>query len=279
MKIRFIDLHNDIITEVSQRRFSKYIKSAERAGVEVILASVWTTEIKDPMQEIKKYRRFIDSIKTRVKLLLHIEDAWFVDKQNIDELLTYKPFSIGLTWNQNNKLAGGAFADGVLTQLGKTIVKKLLADDIVIDLAHLNRQSFSQVAKLLADKDKPLFCSHTCFDEVNPNLRNLDKNQVQTIVDAGGVIGLTLVSNFLSKNKRAAIRDVYRHILYFIENFGEENIAIGTDFFGTSNLPKKLRKYKDFKCFRKFLVRQGLADKVIDKIFFQNANKFLSSYM
>jgi len=280
METRLIDLHNDVITEVSSKRFLNYINRAKSAGVEVILVSVWTTKMQQPMQEIKKYRQLIDTVnaKNKTKLLLHIEDAWFINEHNIEQLLEYKPFSIGLTWNEDNSLAGGAQSDGGLTQLGKTIAERLLANGIVIDLAHLNRQSFSQVAKLTTAQGKKLFCSHTCFDDVNPNPRNLDRNQVQAIVDSGGVIGLTLVAGFLG-NKRATIHDVYAHIMYFIENFGEDNIAIGTDFFGTVDLPRRLVKYGDFRRFKRFLVKQDFSNAVIDKIFYQNANKFLSSYI
>ena len=108
MKTKFVDLHNDAIIKLSAADFEKYIIEAEKAGVEVIFVSVWTTEMTDPLLRIKEYRQLIDKIKTKVKLLLHIEDAWFVDEANIGELIACKPYSVGLTWNANNALAGGA---------------------------------------------------------------------------------------------------------------------------------------------------------------------------
>jgi len=238
MKIHLADLHNDAITKLSQRQFFKYIKSARKIGIETILVSVWTTEMQNPMQQIREYSKLLDE-----GLLLHIEDAWFVNEDNIEELIELRPFSVGLTWNENNNLAGGAYADGGLTPQGIAIIEKLTANGIHIDLAHLNRKSFFQVTKVL--KGQKLLCTHTCFDEVHPHPRNLTAKQIQTIVDSGGIIGLTLVRDFLGSG------GVWAHIKYFLENFGEDNLGIGTDFFGTKNLPKGFKKYKHFHRLKK----------------------------
>jgi len=264
---KIIDLHNDAITTLSPEDFITYIKESKAAGVDTILVSVYTTEMINPMQEIKKYRQIIDSINTDTRLLLHIEDAWFVNMQNIDELVSFAPYSVGLTWNQNNDLAGGALDDGNVTQLGKVIIEKLVANGIKIDLAHLNKQSFYSVAEVLETHDQRLLCTHACFDRVHPHPRNLDHGQVQTIVESGGIIGLTLVTDFLGG-------DIYEHIKYFIENFGEDNLAIGTDFFGTAKLPDGLKKYKDFVDFKKVLLKNGLSKATIDKIFWRNASEY-----
>jgi len=259
--MRLVDLHNDAITSLSPKCFSKYIKRAKKVGVETMLVSVWTTEMQNPLERIREYKKLLGE-----GLLLHIEDAWFLNIDNIEELINLRPFSVGLTWNKNNNLAGGAYDNGGLTPLGRAIVKKLVANGIHIDLAHLNRKSFFQVAKLL--KGQKLLCTHTCFDEVHPHLRNLNRKQIQTIVDSGGLIGLTLVSDFLGAG------DVWGHIKYFLDNFGEDNLAIGTDFFGTTNLPKNLKRYKDFRRFKKFLASKGLTDSTINKIYHINYHDF-----
>jgi membrane dipeptidase len=259
--VELLDLHADYILA--------HLKSAEKYGVKVALTSVYTTKLKDPMREIKYTRQIIDEHKTGVELRLHIEDAWFVDENNIDELIGYKPFSVGITWNGNNKLAGGAHGDGELTELGKLVVKKLVANGVVIDLAHLNRKSFYQVAEML--KGQRLLCTHTCFDEVHPHNRNLDRKQIQTIVDSDGIVGLTFVGKFLTSDRRVTMEDVYKHIEYFIKNFGEDNLAIGTDFLGAPKFPRGLNKYKDMYRLKKFLLGKGLSEATIHKIFYANA--------
>ena len=258
--MRFSDLHNDAITNLPAKKFSRYIARAQKDGVQTILISIWTTQMQNPLQQIKYYKQILDSLKTNVNLLLHIEDAWFITQQNIHELIALKPYSVGLTWNTNNNLAGGAYGNGNLTELGRYIIEELVANGIHIDLAHLNKQSFYQVAELLKT---PLLCTHTCFDEVHPHPRNLDRQQIQTIVDSGGIIGLTLVNDFLGEP------GILAHIEYFLKNFGDSNLSMGTDFFGTDNLPKGLRKYAHFRRLRKHFPPETL-----DKIFHINYHDF-----
>ena len=240
-------------------------------GVKAVFVSVWTSNMERPMQRIQEIRQFLDGIESSVRLLLHIEDAWFVNEGNLDELIAMRPFSVGLTWNANNNLAGGALSDGHLTEAGKAAVEKLAAAGVLIDLAHLNRSSFFEVVQL----SKPFFCSHACFGEVCRNPRNLDRDQIQAIVDSGGVVGLTLVGDFLRAVGRAGFVDVYRHIKYFIDNFGDDFLCIGTDFYGTKKLPRGLRSFRGFKRFRKFLLRKGLSEACISKIFYVNSYKVL----
>lgn len=279
MEMRIIDLHNDAVVFLSRRKLERYILKAWKNGVRLIVLSVWTTEMKDPMKRIKTFRRIIDDLHVPVKLLLHIEDAWFLNEGNIGELIACRPFSVGLTWNENNALAGGANSEGMLTTLGKTVIEQFVANDIKIDFAHLNKQSFFEVAKILTEHKQKLMCSHTCFCEIHMHARNLDHEQIKTIVDSDGIIGLTFVGSFLTSSKRVKINDVINHIKYFLQNFGENNIAIGSDFYGTKNLPQNLRGYKSFRKLKKLLMSKGLTEQMIDKIFFLNAEKFFMSYI
>lgn len=259
----FADLHNDVITELSPRKFKRYIKRAHRNGVRTMLISVWTTKMQEPLQHVKYYRQVIDKISTQTKLHLHIEDAWFLNQQNVGEFIALNPYSVGMTWAEDDRV-------------DLEIVERLVKSGIIIDLAHLSERSFWKVVSVIKEEGEkrgkkiPLLCTHTCFDEVNPHWRNLDREQVQKIVDSGGLIGLTLVGDFLNKMDFATMHDVYVHIKYFLDNFGTDGLGIGTDFFGTSNLPKGLKNYEHFKKLEKFLLSKGLSKTTIDKIFHIN---------
>ncbi|MCL2756354.1 MAG: dipeptidase [Firmicutes bacterium] len=271
-----MDLHNDVITEMDDEKFLKYIADVERNGVDVVLLSIWTTRMVNPLNEIRMARQKIDNIETSVKLLLHVEDAWFINEQNLDELVSLRPFSVGITWNSDNDLAGGAYGEGDLTNLGRIVIKRLVQEGIAIDVAHLNRKSFHSVINFIKPLDAKVFCSHTCIDYVNPHPRNLDDAQIKELINMDGIIGLTLVGDFLNSDNVARMNDVYCHIQCFIEKFGSDNLAIGTDFFGTANLPKGLNGYKDFKKLKRFFVKKGLSVETIDKIFYLNAWRFVS---
>ena len=228
------DLHNDVIIKMCAWRFARYIRRSAAAGVTELFVSVWTTKMRNPMRRIRRYRARIDRVAAQnpsIKLHLHIEDAWFVNDGNIDRLLSYKPYSVGLTWNHENPLAGGASALGRLTPLGARVATKLCDNGVYVDLAHLNRKSFFDVMAIIRASGQRPLCTHTCFNEMCPHARNLTRGQVRAIVDAGGTIGLTLVKKFLSPAK-ATVADLYRHIDYFKRNFPHGNLGLGTDFFG-----------------------------------------------
>ena len=310
--MRIVDLHTDAICELSARGFLRYVRRAGRAGVRVILASVWTTEMRDPMQKIARARKLIDkinaqttkfsrdqipplsvshtaSVSSRVapatstratpthptpRVLLHIENGWFITPENLDDVIALRPFSVGLTWNADNNLAGGARGSGDLTEFGRVVVSRLIDAGVRIDTAHLNEKSFWSVAS--APKP-PVFCSHACFSAVEQNVRNISGDQIRAIIDGGGVVGLTFVGRFLcgSRGNRAGVRDIYAHIRYFLDNFGVDNIAIGTDFCGTTDLPKGVRNYKGFRKVEKFFLARGVSHEIIAKIFYENAEKFI----
>jgi len=275
-----IDLHNDVITEITPAKLKKHLKHAQNNNVKTILISIWTTKMKNPLHQIKHYSQFANDLKKLypdIDLRIHIEDVWFLNEQNIDEFICISPYSVGLTWNNKNPLGSGASnIKGGITELGWKIIKKLTLHDIIIDLAHLNRQSFFQVSNFLIKNNKKLLCTHTCFDGICSHLRNLDNDQIQMIVNSNGLVGLTLVGDFLTTRKNAKKDDLFNHINYFIKNFGTNNLAIGTDFYGTSNLPKRLKKYKHFQKFRKFLLEKGISETTVNKIYYQNAENFFN---
>jgi len=217
--MRFTDLHNDFLLHLPS----------------TVIASVWTTELQDPMAEIRRYRSLWNG-------MLHIEDGWFITPENIDEIIAFRPYSVGLTWNTDNALAGGAHGNGDLTPWGRKVIEKLVKAGIIIDLAHLNRQSFWSVVELLKERGQKLFCSHCCFDEIHPHPRNLDREQLRAIVESDGIVGLTPVEKFLGDG------GFHAHLDYFIENFGSDNIGIGTDYpYGEKIL---WRNFERFNCNR-----------------------------
>jgi microsomal dipeptidase-like Zn-dependent dipeptidase len=228
------DLHNDAITKLGRGRFLRYVKKAGKQGLSAMLVSVWTTKLRDPLGAVKRAREIIDGAGTGVRLLLHIEDAGFVDLGNIDAVLACRPFSVGLTWNFDNGLAGGAKGSGQVTDLGREVIGRFRSAGVKIDLAHLNRQSFFEVAEIL--RGEKLLCTHTCFDAVTPHLRNLTRAQVELIVESGGVVGLTFERSF-------SRGDVLAHYRWFLENFGAGNLCIGTDFYG-ADIPRGFNSYK-----------------------------------
>ena len=68
------------------------------------------------------------------------------------------------------------------------------------------------------------------------------------------IIGITFVGYFLGDNP-ATIKGVVKHIDYFLQKFGDDNISIGSDFNGTDYLPSNLKRYSHFKNLKNLLLK------------------------
>lgn len=268
---KIFDLHNDYFLKFKddEKKSSYVTKKAEDA--ENIVSAIWTSELNtnESMYVLEQARNFVNSHQ---KLFLGVEDLHFLNKTNLEKFISLRPIYAGLTWNTTNCIAGGAHESGKITGFGKSVIKTLDQRNIKVDIAHLNEDSFMDVSKT---SDKPLFCSHTAFFGVQPHSRNLKDYQLKMIVDSNGLVGLCLVSDFINGTKKCKLADVVAQIDYFACKFGIDNLALGTDFFGTTHLPKDIKTYSELSSkLSKALIDLGYTEKSINKIFYENAYKF-----
>ena len=81
------------------------------------------------------------------------------------------------------------------------------------------------------------------------------------------------MGDFIS-NKKTSIEDVAIQIAYFLKKYGAKNLAIGSDFFGSTNLPEGLASYTDFAMLKLKLKKLGIKNRTINKIFYKNMDHF-----
>ncbi len=267
---KIFDLHNDYFLKIPKNsKKQSYLLSEKSAGN--IISAIWTTELneRESFVMLDKASEFINKNETA---FLGVEDLHFLNKDNLLDFIKFKPMYAGLTWNTCNALAGGAHECGKLTTFGKQVVKKLEDNYIKVDLAHLNENSFLDVAKV---SERPYFCSHTACYSLCNNSRNLKDYQLKMICDSGGLVGLCLVSDFLNGSNKSYVEDLICHIDYFACHYGIDNLAIGTDFYGTKHLPKGIKNYDGLvKLVSKKLLQMGYTEIAISKILYDNANNF-----
>ena len=205
-------------------------------------------------------------------LFFGLEDIGYIDEQREEEVFSWRPIYASLTWNEENALAGGCMSDAGLTRKGRQVAEQLSQCGIYVDCAHLNQKSFRE---LLACKVFGLIDSHTCLNAVCRHPRNLKDWQAAEIVERNGLIGITLVGRFLCPDGHAEAEDVFRHIDYGVQKFGVDFFCIGSDFNGTDDLPRGLRKYADFCRLEECFIRAGYSSCDIEKIFVKNLQNFL----
>ncbi len=266
------DTHNDFLTELAPSEFATYAKRCKRSGVESICASYWSTQRRAKHIEAELAER-AGILREKTNFLLHIEDLWWVEnEEGLKNLLRHKPFSCSLTWNDKNALASGSAAVGGLSEWGKACVKALMDAGVVVDVAHLNRQSFFEVAKLVG---KNVYCSHAGFYGVRRHKRNLTDKQIDMIVKSNGFVGLFFFDKCLKKRTKGdettfGVADIVESLCYFTSRWGFDNIGIGTDFFGIENPPERLADYADFHNLADALFLRGFSLQQVNKIFCEN---------
>ena len=234
--MQICDSHNDLLTTFDTVfEFENYLKNFcinnEVVKIftafyvsEKMLRQLSSSEILNLMG--KKF----DIIKNKKIAIPTIENIGFIENyHDLDEIIAFHPFAVTLTWNYDNRLAGGAYGNGGLTKFGREVISILEQNHILIDTAHLNKLSFMEFVNTTK---YPLFCSHTSSRSVYNIPRALDDEQLCLIRDSGGFVGLCLYSTLLS-DRPATNKTILTHLDHIISITGDENIGIGSDFNGT----------------------------------------------
>ncbi len=163
--------------------------------------------------------------------------------ENADALLEYPPEAlkergfrvIGLTHFGKNRLADGNAVPRPkgLTLRGRELVRKLDQLGFAIDTAHLPDPGFRDVAATFTG---PLLSSHTGLRAFHDVPRNLSDDQIKTILERDGVIGIAACPGILSADEKADMDLVFRQIDYLVQKYGPEGVGIGSDLGGYSTI-------------------------------------------
>ena len=178
---------------------------------------------------------------------------------------------LGLTWNYANSLAGGADSEEGLSEFGYEVVSECEKLGIIIDGAHLNRRSFFDLQKAVT---KPYIISHTCCNALCEHRRNLDDEQLKTVGEKDGVVGITFARVFLGKDQD--LETLLMHILHAVDKAGIEHVGIGSDFDGT-DLAYGIESIDDWLKIEHGLQQKGLSCLQTEKIMGENFKRVLKS--
>lgn len=257
------DLHSDFPTAVRQNELHSLARSF--APNEVI-GAIWTSE----MGDIALYR--VESITRELLVLgyrtIAIEDIGFLGENNGYERFDFCRYAYcTLTWNYNNAFGGGAADDGKLTAAGRAAIKAMLGAGCALDVAHLNRRTFFEAV----EASNRVICSHTGF---NSHFRSLDDSQVKLLIERGAPIGLACVRAFTDA---VDISSFARVIDMFCQKYGCDNLCIGTDYFGSTDIPPDMDDYQKLSKVGDTLFSYGYRTQDIDKIFYGNAKTFFTT--
>lgn len=143
---------------------------------------------------------------------------------------------IGLTWSRRNFAADGCFygaakegQKGGLSDFGVRIIEKAEELGMIIDVSHLNDKGFADVIRF---SNQPVIASHSNSRVLANTMRNLTDDQIKTIANVDGVIGIN-ASNILVSDEtdsRSNISGLVDHIEHMLNLEGSKHVGFGFDF-------------------------------------------------
>ncbi|MCA9491855.1 MAG: membrane dipeptidase [Myxococcales bacterium] len=146
--------------------------------------------------------------------------------------------SLGATNSPLEKVRG----DKHLTPWGRTVVEQCNERRVFVDLAHIHERGFWDAVDV-HDRTQPLIATHAGAMGVRESWRNLTDDQIRTIADTGGVVGIIFEPSFLRRpgGPEDGASMVVEHLERVIEAGGEEAAALGSDFDGAIRPTRDLR--------------------------------------
>ncbi|MGN0492486.1 MAG: dipeptidase [Acutalibacteraceae bacterium] len=282
--MNYFDLHCDTPYECYFKK-QEFLKnslavSGEKGAAFEKWSQVFAVWIRDDQDEpYKLYKAILKDFKEKLSkkpdnLIPYFSvEGGAVIEDDIDRLYDLNGDGVRiltLTWNGENRIAGGSKTDKGLTHFGKRVIREMNDLNMLCDLSHLNEKSFYSAVELA---DFPL-ATHSNCKTVFDCPRNLSDSQLKLIAEKGGIVGLCLYTEFLGGD---VFDRLYQNIYHLLELGMENNIAVGSDFDG-ADMAAELDSIAKIPILYAKLCEKGLSETVLDKIFYKNAENYLETF-
>jgi len=195
---------------------------------------------------------------------------------------------IQLSYHFRNAAAdgGGERIESGLSLFGISLVKEMNRLGMVVDLAHVGRQSVLEAAEVSED---PVIASHSNPRALMDAYQNKTDEEIKAIAEKGGVIGVTAFPRLVSKDPdKCTLDDLLDFIDYVDQLVGVNHVGIGLDFaegwaeYPPTRMtlmkidkriytyPKGIQTVTEFPNITKGLVGRGYSDAEARKILGEN---------
>ena len=168
-----------------------------------------------------------------LKILLHVEghDA-ITSLDQIQDLRQRGIRSFGFVRNFDNSLASchKTTTERGLTPMGRDAIALMNEIGMMVDTAHMSHRAMMDVLEV---STKPILNSHSNLLAFQSNTRNVSDDFLRGLAKNGGVLGLSLASNFIENTLYKPSIDTYLlHIAHVRNLSGDEHVAFGSDYHG-----------------------------------------------
>ena len=213
-------------------------------------------------------------------------------EDDLGNIALFKELGVGIAqiaYNTQNLVGTGCYEsyDHGLSDYGRDVVAEMNRVGMMCDLSHVGPRTSDDVIRL---STQPVCYSHCLPAALKPHPRNKSDEQLRTIAEHGGFVGMTMFPPFLPKGPDSSVEDYVRAIAHVINVVGEDCVGIGTDFtqdhdpaffdwithdkgngrrltdFGTIRNPAGLARIGDFPNLTAAMERAGWAEGRIRKV-------------
>ena len=183
--------------------------------------------------------------------LIHAEGVYFIETEDDLKLLEWLweegVRSVGPMYNDDNPLGGGAMGDPArgLTPLGRAFLMQAWRMGFLVDCAHANHRTKSDMIDLALVTGQEMHYSHGHLDE--PLLpvfgeRGLPRDMARRLLETGALIGLAPHPGFYETFDR------HMEEIEFLAEIAAHQVALGSDFAGINRpAPDGRRLFDEFK--------------------------------
>ncbi|MCG8325335.1 MAG: dipeptidase [Thiotrichales bacterium] len=150
------------------------------------------------------------------------------DLDNVDVFYGLGVRSSQITYNWQNWAGAGCNEENGsgLTRFGHELVEKMNDRSMLIDLSHANMRT---MADTIAASREPIIISHTCCKALYDHNRNTTDENMRATAEKGGLVGITQMRPFMTRQIDNAVHFYYQHIEHAVNVAGEEHVCIGSD--------------------------------------------------
>lgn len=182
-----------------------------------------------------------------------------------------RPLVASLTWNGDNPYGSGIGGSGGLTEEGRALARSLHREGTGLDVSHLNDASRKDILSM----GVPVCATHCNSRRLCDTPRNLPDHDIREIAAMGGVIGITMVPDFITDPGNGAdIAAVADHLEHVAEVGGVDCVGIGSDFDGVLQLPPGIGGVRDLPLVLDELRRRGWSSPDLSKVSSDNWMRF-----
>lgn len=129
----------------------------------------------------------------------------------------------------DNRLGGGSTdpRDEALTPYGAAIIDRMNRAGMAVDISHCSDRT---TLDAIAASRKPVLVTHSNCRALVPSCARCKTDEaIRALAAKGGVMGITMVREFVQASGPATLGDVLDHIEHVANLVGVEHVGLGTD--------------------------------------------------